>query len=130
MGFVVMDSAAVPDASGGDADDDDDDDDEDDNEIGVTKAEGLSATLRHKFDKIAGSIPPNTWLLTHAPFNGVHPSESDYPQALRLYVVESRRSPRDQVGRSAVQRRRRSYCPLSFGGEVLALQRGGLRARQ
>src|SRR5262249_30923275 len=66
LGFVVMDSAAVPDAIRGEAEDDDDE-----KEATNSKSEELKGTLRHQFNKIAGSIPPNTWLLTHVPFNSV-----------------------------------------------------------
>src|SRR5262249_5627268 len=67
FGFVVMDSAAVPDATGGEAEDDDDEETE------TTKSmrQELKGTLRRNFDKIAASIPVNTWRLTHAPFNAV-----------------------------------------------------------
>src|SRR5262245_12065394 len=60
-----MDSAAVPDVTGGD--------DEDGDKTKVTKAKSnaLEAALKRNFEKVAGSIPPNTWLLTHAPFKGV-----------------------------------------------------------
>src|SRR5262249_10954973 len=61
LGFVVMDSAAVADAT---------DAEEDDVEANDAHA-GLINTLSEKYDEIASAIPPNSWLLTHAPFNAV-----------------------------------------------------------
>jgi predicted phosphodiesterase len=76
--FVVMDSSAVADASkkmasaaapaNAAADDDDDDDDE---EAGSAPAQALREKIHAGYEKVAQSIPPRAWLLTHSPFYGV-----------------------------------------------------------
>jgi hypothetical protein len=65
IGFVVMDSAAVADASKADDEDDDDDDDE------AGQTGGLTGALADNYRAIVSAIPPDTWVLTHAPFKGV-----------------------------------------------------------
>src|SRR5262249_4701335 len=61
----VMDSAAVADASKADDEDDDDDDDE------AGQTGGLTGALADNYRAIVSAIPPDTWVLTHAPFKGV-----------------------------------------------------------
>jgi len=64
LGFVVMDSAQVADASGAEAEDSDDEED-------TGETTDLADTLRRKYEDIAHSVPANAWLLSHAPFNAV-----------------------------------------------------------
>jgi hypothetical protein len=64
IGFVVMDSSTVADASGADAEEEDDDDE-------AGQAGGLDTALKENYEEIAATIPPTAWLLTHAPFKGV-----------------------------------------------------------
>lgn len=63
LGFLVMDSALVADAGGGDEDEDDGD------SPALTNKPDLEAALLQSFD--AHKLSGDAWLLTHVPFNGI-----------------------------------------------------------